>query len=164
MNTADLLIIAAIAYQAWNGLRVGLVMGIFQLIVMIASLIAALVLEEPVAAMLEGIIPMSPDIRRLAVFAVITTGANFVFNIIGGRILGPLMARQQRSRASRTLDRALGLIPAALRGLLYAGSLVYMARFVLPAGHDLRAQLDGSALAGFVQTVFETFTPYARML
>lgn len=77
-------------------------------------------------------------------------------------MLGPLLARQQRSKANSRLDRALGLLPAAPRGVIYAGSLVYMAHLVLPAGDDIRTQLDASALAGLVQAVFEALTPYAR--
>ena len=38
-----------------------------------------------------------------------------------------------------------------------------MARFALPAGPDIRTALDASRLAGPVQTIFEVFTPYARM-
>lgn len=163
MSTADLAIIAAIAYQAWSGLRVGLVMGLFQLVVMAAGILGALIFEEPVAQMLEGLVPMGPDTRRLAVFFVITTGANMGLGFIGGRIFGPLMARQHRSRLAGGLDKALGLVPAALRGVIYAGSMVFMARLALPAGHDIRTALDGSALAGIVQTIFEVFTPYARM-
>ena len=159
----DLAIIAAIAYQAWSGLRVGLVMGLFQLVVMAAGILGALVFEEPVAQMLEGLVPMDPDTRRFAVFFAITTGANMVLGFIGGKILAPLMARQHRSRAASALDKALGLIPAALRGVIYAGSMVFMARLALPAGHDIRTALDVSALAGIVQTIFEVFTPYARM-
>lgn len=163
MNTADLVILAAIAYQAFRGMRVGLIMGLFQLVVMAAGILGALIFEEPVAAMLEGFVPMGPDTRRLAVFFVITTVANTVLGLIGGRILGRLMARQHRSRLAGGLDRFLGLIPAALRGVIYVGSMVFMARIALPAGHDIRAALDGSALAGIVQTIFEVFTPYARM-
>lgn len=163
MSSADLAIVAAIAYQAWSGLRVGLVMGLFQLVVMAAGILGALIFEEPVAAALEGIVPMGPDTRRLAVFFVISTVANIGLGFIGGRILGPLMARQHRSRAAGALDKALGLVPAALRGVIYAGSLVYMARLALPAGHDIRTALDASALAGIVQTIFEVFTPYARV-
>ncbi len=162
MSTADLAIIAAIAYQAWTGMRVGLVMGLFQLVVLAAGILGALIFEEPVAAALEGLVPMGPDTRRLAVFFVISTAASIVLGFIGGRILGPLMARQHRSKAANALDKALGLIPAALRGVIYAGSLVYMARLALPAGHDIRTALDGSSLAGIVQTIFEVFTPYAR--
>jgi len=163
VSTGDIAIIAAIAYQAWTGMRVGLVMGLFNLVVLAAGILGALIFEEPVAAMLEGIVPIGPDTRRLAVFFVISTVANIGLGFIGGKILAPLMARQQRSRAARALDTALGLIPAALRGVIYAGSLVYMARLALPAGHDIRTALDGSALAGIVQTIFEVFTPYARM-
>ena len=163
MNAGDLAIIAAIAYQAWSGIRVGLVMGLFQLVVMAAGILGALIFEEPVAQMLDGFVPLDPDTRRLAVFFVITTGANTVLGFIGGRILGPLMARQHRSRLAGGLDKALGLVPAALRGVIYAGSMVFMARFALPAGHDIRTALDGSTLAGIVQTIFEVFTPYARM-
>lgn len=164
MSTADLAILAAIGYQAISGLRVGLVMGIFQLIVMVASIVAALVLEEPVAALLGDAVPLGPELRRLAVFFVISTAANLVLGILGGRILAPLMARQRRSRSTTLLDRALGLAPAALRGVIYAGSLVFMARLALPPGHDLRVALDASRLAGIVQAVFEALTPYARAL
>jgi len=162
VSTADLAILAAIAYQAWNGLRVGLVMGLFQLVVLAAGILGALIFEEPVAAALEGLVPMGPDSRRLAAFFVISTAANMILGILGGRVLGPVMARQRRSRAAGALDKALGLIPAALRGVIYAGSLVFMARLALPAGHDIRTALDESALAGIVQTIFEVFTPYAR--
>jgi uncharacterized membrane protein required for colicin V production len=163
MPVGDLAIIAAIAYQAWSGLRVGLVMGLFQLVVMAAGILGALIFEEPVAQLLEGLVPMDPDTRRFAVFFAITTGANMVLGFVGGRILAPLMARQHRSRAAGALDKALGLIPAALRGVIYAGSMVFMARLALPAGHDIRTALDASTLAGIVQTIFEVFTPYARM-
>lgn len=163
MSSADLAILAAIAYQAWTGMRVGLVMGLFQLVVLAAGILGALIFEEPVAAALEGLVPMGPDTRRLAVFFVISTAASIVLGFIGGRILGPLMARQHRSKVANALDKALGLIPAALRGVIYAGSLVYMARLALPAGHDIRTALDASALAGIVQTIFEVFTPYARV-
>lgn len=163
MATADLLILAAIAYQAWTGMRTGLVMGIFQLIVLIAGIVAALIFEEPVAGLLDDFVPLDPGTMRLATFFVITTAASLVFGILGGRILAPLMARQQRSRASRSLDRALGLIPAAIRGVVYAGSMVFMARLALPAGHDIREQLDESRLAGIVVGIFEAVTPYARM-
>lgn len=162
VSTADLAILAAIAYQAWSGLRVGLVMGLFQLVVLAAGILCALIFEEPVAAALEGLVPMGPDSRRLAAFFVISIAANMILGLLGGRVLGPVMARQHRSRAAGALDKALGLIPAALRGVIYAGSLVFMARLALPAGHDVRTALDGSALAGIVQTIFEVFTPYAR--
>ena len=162
MNTADVAIVAAIAYQAWSGLRVGLVMGLFQLVVLAAGIFGALIFEEPVAAALEGIVPIGPDLRRLGAFFVISTGATIVLGFIGARILAPVMARQRRSRSSGMLDKALGLAPAALRGVLYAGSLVFMARLALPAGHDIRTALDASSLAGIVQTIFEVLTPYAR--
>lgn len=164
MTTADLAIVAAIAYQAWSGLRVGLVMGIFQLVVLVAGILGALIFEEPVAASLEGVVPLGPDTRRLASFFVISTAASIALGFVGAKILGPAMTRQRRSRAVTALDRALGLIPAALRGIMYAGSLVYMARLALPAGHDIRTALDASRLASVVQTIFEVFTPYARLL
>ena len=130
MSSADLAILAAIAYQAWTGMRVGLVMGLFNLVVLAAGILGALIFEEPVAAAVEGMVPLDPDTRRLAAFFVISTVANIGLGFIGGRILGPLMARQHRSRAAGALDKALGLIPAALRGVIYAGSMVFMARRV----------------------------------
>lgn len=164
MNTADAAIVAAIAFQAWSGLRVGLVMGILQLAALVAGILAALTFEEPVAAALEGVVPIGPDMRRLAAFFLISTAASLVLGLVGARILGRAMARQRRSRASSAVDRALGLVPAALRGAIYAGSLVFMARLALPAGHDIRTALDASVLAGIVQRIFEVFTPYARLL
>src|SRR5688500_1721636 len=96
MPVGDLAIIAAIAYQAWSGLRVGLVMGLFQLVVMAAGILGAPVFEEPVAQMLDGLVPRDPDPRRFAVVCAVTTGADVVLGLIRGKTLAPRRARQHR--------------------------------------------------------------------
>ncbi|HET8567985.1 MAG TPA: CvpA family protein [Candidatus Limnocylindria bacterium] len=164
MPVADLAILALIGQQAWTGRRVGFVMGVFQLVVTVASIVAALVFEEPVGLALDDVMPLDAGTRRLVVFAIISTAASYGFGFIGGRILGPLMARQARSRATVALDRALGLVPAAVRGVVYAGSMVYMARIALPEDHDVRVQLATSVLAPIAEAVFTAVTPFARAL
>lgn len=163
MATIDLAIIAALVFQAITGLRVGLVLGVFQLIVLIVGIALGLAFEEPVAAALQDVVPLEAGMRRLVAFFAIITAVSTVLSMTGGTLLARAMARQSRSRRVSVVDRALGLIPALIRGAIYAGSLVFMARLVLPAGHDIREQLDASRLAALVEAIFEAVTPYARM-
>lgn len=162
MNVLDLAIVAAIAFNAWGGMKVGLVMGVYQLIVLVVTVVAAIALQEPVGAALGPMLPVSPEIARLAVYVVILALLGYAFGLIGSLLLRPLIRKLRSTKIGGRADRVLGLIPGALRGVVYAGSLIFVARLVLPQGHQWRELLDTSAIAPVVVAVFERFYPLPR--
>lgn len=161
---ADLVIAGLIVLQAIQGRKAGFVLGVVALIVLIAGVAAALVFEEPAAAMLDGIVPLSGEMRRLAAFALVVTIVNTIAGMTALKLVGAAMGRQSRSRRVTVLDQALGVLPAAARAVVYVGGMVFQARLVLPEDHEFRGHLERSVLAVPLERLFELFTPFARML
>lgn len=161
---ADLAIAGLVAMQAWQGRRSGLVLGGLAVIVLLAGVLLALIFEEPAAAMLDGIVPLSGEMLRVAAFFLVVSVVNAVAGLTALRLAGAAMRRQGRSARVTTVDNWLGVLPGAVRGIIYAGGLVFQARMVLPPEHELRGHLERSLLAVPVQQLFEIVTPFARLL
>lgn len=162
MNFVDLAILAAIAYSAWGGIRLGFVMGVFQLVTLVLGVVVALALQAPVGEALAPVLPLAPEVSRLAVFVALLTLIGWGLGLLGSTLLQPVVRRLRATRAGGAADRVLGLVPSGLRGVVYAGSTLLIARLVLPEGHAWREAIDTSLLGPPVVAVFELFYRFAQ--
>lgn len=88
---------------------------------------------------------MPAPAARATAFVVLLLVVEGVFAIAGRLVVGPLVRAVHASAVGRTLDRALGVIPSALRALVVT-SIGLAALIVLPVGNDVRNAIDGSRL------------------
>jgi uncharacterized protein YkwD/uncharacterized membrane protein required for colicin V production len=150
VNFVTIFLTLIILLSAWSGFRKGFAGGIFELTGWLGTLLITILLYPPLLSWLEKVLPGQ---NLLAV------GFGFLIVLLGVRMLvafalGKLYDQLPEHVHETTLNRALGIIPGTISGILYA-SLLASILPVFPLPEGLRNGLRESGMAKALQQQFE---------
>src|SRR4051812_47476463 len=116
MNVIDVLLLLVMALALWTGWRKGFILGTINLVVWAGSLLAAFLFYKPAGALLIKWFPKLGVWQLPVAFFLIIILARILLSVIFNRFLRvtPQHAHQHGA------NKALGLIPGFINGLIYA--------------------------------------------
>lgn len=149
LNWVDWAVVLIVGLAALGGLRRGLVVGVLDLAGLGVGLGAAVLGYRPLAELVAGSVPVPRALATLAAFLALFILAQAVYAGVVDvllhlgrplrRLLGPLA----------WLDALLGVLPGALKGLLFAGVLL-LPFVAFPLSQQVSAAIERSELASRV--------------
>ncbi len=163
MNPVDLLVVAIVALAVVGGIRAGFIATTYGLVTWVLSLVAAFALLGGASRLIVGATGMPAPAARAVAFVAVLLIVEGAFTLAGRVLVWPLVRIAHASPAARVLDRALGVLPAALRALLVA-AIGLAALVVLPFGSDVRTAIDGSRLGSALVSGVAAAQPYLGQL
>src|SRR4051812_22097996 len=116
MNWIDVLLILVIILAAWSGYRRGFILGSLELISWLGSLAAAFWLYQYLSKLLQMIIP-ALGVWTMPLSFLMTL---IVVRIIFSAIVTAILRRTHREAHYTVANKALGIIPGAVNGMIYA--------------------------------------------
>lgn len=137
LNLLDLLFLVILFFSLFFGIFRGLVREVLSLFFLIGALALAFLYFREAGRLLRSLIA-NRDLADFAGFLLILAAVAGV-----GAVLAQLVSRQLIKGPLKTLDRLLGAVFGALRGLLLSGLVIYCF-LAFPLNRDL---LDRSRLA-----------------
>lgn len=179
MNPLDIIIIIIVLVSMVAGIRRGFIVGVYDMLVAIISLVFAAIAYDRAAGLIGGILDLSEPSLNLAGFIA----AYAVLAVPGTLFLRPLVRRFRALTGIvpgvHPIDRSLGIIPGAVQGVVVAFVLVLACGFFAtssqPGGwltdstFGLRlyrsgtsAVLETAGNAGFEPSEFFSFTRQAQ--
>jgi len=141
LNLIDIVLLIVILFGIWGGWSRGFVLATLQLATLAASVVAALVLYRLVVPWLEILAPnLGPWAAPLSFLATY-----IVAQLLLGALANVLARAFPRKAHTHDINRALGLVPGAVSGLIYA-TLVSLLLLALPLDDRLSTLTRESAL------------------
>jgi uncharacterized protein YkwD len=142
MNFVDILLLFLILMCLWSGYQKGFIVGALDLLLLALGLLTAFLAYPYVAAFFEKNVT-SIGVWTLPLSFLLTyLVARILFSILASKALRSVPARAQVNPA----NRALGLLPGAVNGLLYA-AIASALLLSLPLFDGLSAKARESAIA-----------------
>jgi uncharacterized protein YkwD len=129
-------------FYVWRGWSRGFVLGLMDLLVWIGSILLALQFYQPVAEQLAALISWSETWAGPLAFLVLALVAGIIISFLGNALLRRLPDRVH----SQAANRALGLFPGFVNGLITAAVLAAMLS-TLPLPQNVQIAAHDSQLA-----------------
>lgn len=141
MNILDIIVVLVVVSAAVTGFRRGFVLGVYEILLLVVGFIFAAVAYRPVAGQLDRVLDFQPAVLNIAAFIL----AILLFQFIASMTIGSMMRWSRRSLGfvpgASILDRAGGIVPGALHGVLLATLLI------LPIGYFATPDAARNALS-----------------
>ncbi len=131
MNWVDWLILAVVVVSTLASLVRGFIAEAFSLAALVVAIVAAIVFTATLSHLLASLIE-SPMVRTVVAFAGL-----FIGTLVVGSIIGRLLRRLVHASGLGGIDRGLGLLFGAVRGVLIV--------VVVALGLALTPAMDSSA-------------------
>ena len=138
-------IIALIGFSIWNGYRNGAIVTFYGLATWIVSFAAAVVFQQPAAALIQRL-GVSPATSHPVAFVVVLALIEGLFSLAGFFALQPVVRRVHTVSWAQEADKIVGIVPSIARSLFVTG-IVLSALVVSPVPTDLKAAIEQSRLA-----------------
>jgi uncharacterized protein YkwD/uncharacterized membrane protein required for colicin V production len=146
LNWLDWLVLLLLALSAANGTRRGFLIGTLDLVSAAFALGAAFVLERPVADGLVRLLPsVAPALAHIGAFLVLLFVVLAVVDATLGRLVW-LAVRALAFGPLGALDRALGVVPGLVRGVVMI-ALLLLPFALLPVVPSVSDAVQDSSLA-----------------
>ena len=128
-----------------GGVRAGFIATLYGLANWLMSLVLGFALLGFVSGAIIAFTEMPAPVGRAVAFVAVLLTAETIFGLAGRIAVRPLVRTVHAWRAGAVLDRALGIVPAVLRGLVVS-AIGLAALIVLPVPDDVRSAIDGSRI------------------
>jgi uncharacterized protein YkwD len=142
MNWIDLLLVLVILLAAWSGYKRGFILGSLELISWLGSLAAAFWLYQYLSRFLQIVIPALGIWTMPLAFLITLIIVRIIFSVIVHAIL----VRTHRDAHHSVANKALGVIPGAVNGVIYA-VIISALLLVLPLSDGISASARDSRVA-----------------
>src|SRR3990167_10942335 len=142
-NYIDLLIFILTLVFIWQGYRVGLVGGLLNLLITLASFVMATFFYPIVGDILSGIFKINENIARVAGFIVTLTLLELVLNTTITYFYGKVAPLYRRSKVVAKADHILGVFPSLVVGLFLI-LLISLLILTLPVKDWIRQPIQES--------------------
>ncbi|HSX57809.1 MAG TPA: CvpA family protein [Candidatus Saccharimonadales bacterium] len=119
INLVDLLVLILIIFLIWQGYKVGLVAGLLNLLVTVASFFLALNIYPFVADFLAKTFSMDQNIARVFAFLATLVTLEISINFFATYFYGKIAPYYRRSKPVAKLDHYLGIIPSLAIGIFF---------------------------------------------
>lgn len=158
MNFIDIVLIIIVLFYIYNGFQKGFINGTLQLLLLAAGLIAAFLMYPYISGFLQ---------KQWATLGIWTVPLSFIIALIAARIIlyiiaSRLIATIPNSVQTSAPNRAMGVIPGAVNGLLWA-IIVSALLLSLPISDTISKKTRESKIAGEmarpVEWLDEKFSP-----
>jgi uncharacterized protein YkwD/NADH:ubiquinone oxidoreductase subunit 6 (subunit J) len=143
MNLIDILLILVILLAACNGFRRGFILGSLELISWLGSLAAAFYFYQYLSNLFQKIIPSLGVWTMPLSFLLVLIISRIIFSIIVTKIL----SNTKREAHHSTANKALGIIPGAINGCIYA-IIIAALLLTLPISDGVSSAARESRIAG----------------
>lgn len=142
-NPIDILLVAIVLLGAWAGWRRGFLHAGPELLVLVASLVAAFVGYRWAVDLLERMFPP----LGVWVAPLSFVGVFLLVHLLLGRIVGALVQRLPQRAHGNVVNRLFGIAPGLVNGAIHA-TVVAVLLLILPLGPMVGNWSRDSALAG----------------
>jgi uncharacterized protein YkwD len=142
LTFVDVLLVLIVGLSAWSGWRRGFLLGLLDLVRWVGSLLLGLRFYQPVARWLAPLVDWDEAWDMPAAFLITVAAAGVLIHLAGYLLLRGLSQEAHQSR----LNRALGVLPGAAGGLVFA-AIVSSLMLAMPLAEALRESARESALA-----------------
>lgn len=146
MNWLDLSIIFVVIFAAFAGARRGFLRGTLDLLVILASLLAAAIGYRHAAELLSRLVDLPAFVANVIGFVIAAAIAQGVLSLVLLFPLSPLIRGARAVPISRQLDQVLGLVPGAIKGVALATTLLLVVTLA-PFGANFDTAVARSRLA-----------------
>jgi uncharacterized protein YkwD/uncharacterized membrane protein required for colicin V production len=143
LNFVDLLIFLLVLVFIWQGYRVGLVGGLLNLLITLASFIIATFAYPAVGDFLIQVFKVNENLARVAGFIVTLTVLELILNTTMTYFYGKVAPLYRRSKIVAKADHVLGVFPSLIVGLFLI-LLVSLLILTLPVQGWLREPIQES--------------------
>jgi uncharacterized protein YkwD len=141
MNYVDIILLFVIALAVWGGWQKGFIIGSINLIVWIGSLLAGFFLYQYTGSWLKGMFPeLGVWAMPLAFFSVVV-----ISRIILGLLFNLILRRTPREAHVSGVNRALGIFPGIVNGIIYA-TIIAAILLSVPLMYGITQKAKESAL------------------
>ncbi|HEX8461124.1 MAG TPA: CvpA family protein [Segetibacter sp.] len=142
MNLVDLFLVLIVIFSIYSGYQRGFVIGILQLLMLAAGLLAAFLLYPYLAAFLE---------KNWSALGIWTVPLSFIFALLIARIILSLIVESMlktvpQTAHTSTANKVMGVIPGAVNGILWA-IIIAAIMLSIPFAEGLSKQAKDSVLA-----------------
>jgi uncharacterized protein YkwD len=150
MNWIDVLLFGSVVLAMWSGWQKGFIMGVTDLAVWIGSLLIGFFFYKYVAGYSQNIFPSLGVWRLPLAFLVTIILARIILSIIANAFL----RATGRQLHENGVNHALGLLPGAVNGVLYA-TIAAALLFAFPLSETVSSHSRSSQFAGRLATGVE---------
>lgn len=154
---------AVLVLAVIGGIRAGFIATLYGLVSWLLSLLVAFASLSTAAKLVVDLTGIAAPAARAVGFIVVLLVAEGLFALGGRFAVWPLVRVVHASAAGRVLDRALGVVPSVLRGLVVT-AIGLAALIVLPVGNDVRNAIDASRLGRTLVSGVAAVQPYLGQL
>ncbi|TDH26145.1 hypothetical protein EXU57_11675 [Segetibacter sp. 3557_3] len=152
MNVIDILLILIILFSVWRGWHTGFISGLASLIVLAGSVWVALVGYPYVSTQLLSFFPSVAGWSEALAFILLL----FLARIALGVLINAVISRLPKSSQDNVVNRALGVAPGFVNGLIYA-ALVSALLLSFPLPEQVSIKVSESYMAGYFSRPVEYF-------
>lgn len=142
LNYIDILLVLVALSAIWPCIRRGFILSFLELISWLGSLVVAFLINKPLSALLESILPAIGPWASPLGFILST----FIFKILLDRLSSYILYSLPEIAHRSVINKALGLIPGLVNGLLWAGFLGTFL-LLLPISARITDEVQESRLA-----------------
>jgi uncharacterized protein YkwD len=142
INLVDVLLIIVILFSIWGGYQRGFILGILDLIGWLGSLLLTFLAYPYVVKWLEG---YSSSFGMWTVPLAFIL-AFLVIRLMVGAMINAFLSALPGETHHNVLNRALGIAPGAVNGLIYA-AIIAILLFIIPVNNSISAETENSKIA-----------------
>ena len=142
MNVIDILLIIVVVLSVWSGYQRGFILGVFDIVTWLGSLVLTFLIYPYVANWLEGY-STSQSIWTIPLAFIISF---IIIRIFIGAIAGWILGAISVASHTHVFNKALGVFPGLLNGFIYAALLATFL-LIVPISDSLSATSRESFLA-----------------
>ncbi|MBA3334755.1 MAG: CvpA family protein [Acidobacteria bacterium] len=157
-NYVDALLVLIILLSVFLGWQRGFILGLFDLARWIGSLLAAFLLYQPIARLINSMTGWESVWSEPLSFIFIVVATRFLIQYLGARLLKSLSPDVHKRR----INRIFGTLPGFVNGFVTA-AIVSTLLFSIPFSgnfqENLRASRTANQLADFAQPIETALTP-----
>jgi uncharacterized protein YkwD len=162
VNLVDLAIAAALLLAVYEGWRAGFVATLYGLTTWLVGLLAAVMVNTPLAAALAGF-GLSVAVARAVAFIGVLILAEGAFALAARYTLGPLTRAIRSHEVTRIIDRVAGVVPSVAR-MLVVVALALSVLVVFPVVPGVGQAIDESRFGSAMVSGVAALQPQLQRL
>lgn len=125
-NFIDIFILLLIVYLAWQGYKTGLIGGLLNTLITIASFVLATMFYRPLGQFIDGRFSLGENVSLVAGFLIILVLLEVVLSLVSSFFYSRVAKLYKKSASIARIDKYLGILPSLLVGLFLTTILMLL--------------------------------------